>query len=300
MYSERHANAGCNAVGEIVTFVNETTGKEHRQLPGTPQSPTRTSLVIGGDGELVRCDVQRLLVGSFRDHTRDHAVDGASVDIAVELGRHLEKLDDLGGGVLAHGDSSKPPIAAGRSLDETRVEQSLLGVDIDAAPRSIGLAQTIRLAGEGVSAIDALRAVGGAEGGVGHAELHVGVVPRDRGVAEVDLMTRPAAVHAGEGSNEASSGVELDDGAGWDGEGGYETHASPIRVAWVVRVALDHVHAVLASGVVEGNQGIRAPEVGDALVTSAHHWGGEGREGGHGGDRQSGCDETHLVSFAAL
>lgn len=38
VYSEGHANAGCNAVGEIVKFVNGTAGKEHRQPPGTPQS----------------------------------------------------------------------------------------------------------------------------------------------------------------------------------------------------------------------------------------------------------------------
>jgi hypothetical protein len=261
---------------------------------------TGAALVKGGDGELVRCDTQRLLVGNFRDRTRYRAIDGAMVDIAVELGRHLEEFDDLGRGVLAHGDGSKPAVTASGSLDETGIEQSLLGVDIDAAPCGIGLAQTIRLAGGGDSAIDALRAVRGAEGGVGHAELHVGVVPRDGRVTEVDLVARSAALHAGKGASEAGSGVELDDAAGWDSKGGYGGHASPVRAAWVVEVALDHIYAVLARGVVEGDQRIRAPEIGDALVTAARHWGGEGREGGHGGDRQSGCNETHLVRFTAL
>ena len=213
------------------------------------------------------------------------------MDVGVELGDVLEEINDFIAGLLVHVHAGQDAIFARGALEVARVEKFLLSANVQRSPGRVGFGEAVLFAGYGVIAVDLLVAVRRGEGGVGHAELHVAVVPSFilawRVAAEVDLEAGALAVFGGEGADESLANVELDGLAGQHGCGREGALTGAVRCWWVIGVAFDLVHVGLGGrGVDEVDDGATWAVIGDTL--GVRHFGGAERK--EDGDCREECE----------
>ncbi len=126
------------------------------------------------------------------------------------------------------------------------------------------------------AAVCRLHVVGRGNGGVAHAVLHVGVVPHDGGVAEIDLVAG-AGVLACHGAVEANAWVEVNRCAGRDANA---LGASVESGGWGARVLCDVVGIGLARGIDDGDEWIvGTPRARNASITLGADCGYEASHG---------------------
>ena len=213
------------------------------------------------------------------------------VDVRVELGHVLEEVDHFVVGLLVHVHAAQNAVFARGALEVPRVEEFLLAAGVQGGPGGVGFGQAVLLPGKRLFAVDLLVAFRRAEGGVGHAELHVAVVPRlvlaRRVAAEVDLEAGTLAVVGGQCADEALAEMELDGLARENGRCRKRAAACAVCAGGIVGVALDLVDVSLGGrGVDEVDERATRAKVGDTLGVCQD--GGEERE--EDGDSREECE----------
>lgn len=148
----------------------------------------RTFSIVVRNRHLTRSDRVCLLVSGRGRHIRGQVRHAAGSNVGVEMRGELEKDDDGQWCVDIHLDGCEGS-AHGAGEIATGKEGLLRSrVVVDRFPAGIGFGQAVLLAEKPGTAVLCLHVVGRPKGGVAHAILHVGVVPHDVRVAEVDLV----------------------------------------------------------------------------------------------------------------